>query len=106
MQQDDMLVDAFTLERLHLRAKGVAERCKDPGHFEGSVLGGVLNAHINALSDAGAFTVALLGKTATMPGAPNITIADKAKYHGETFTAGDFAFRGVCVWVGCRCVSA
>ena len=53
--------------------------------------------HINALSDEGAFTVALLGKTATMPGAPNITIADKARYHGEVFTAGEFVVRGMCV---------
>ena len=97
MQQDDMLVDAFTLERLHLRAKRVAEHCKDPGHYEASVLGRVLNAHMNSLSEEGAFTVALVGKTATMPGAPNIAIADKAKYHGESFAAGDFAFRGVCV---------
>ena len=51
MQQDDILVDAFTLERLHLRAKRVAERCKDPGNYEASVLGGVLNAHMNSLSE-------------------------------------------------------
>ena len=99
MQQDDMLVDAFTTERLHQRVKGVANRCKDPDNYEYSVLAGVLNVQQNALSEEGASTVALVGPTTTMLGAPNIAIADKARYHGEAFAAGHFALRGVCVCV-------
>ena len=102
MQQDDMLVDAFTTERLHQRVKGVANHCKDPTNYEYAVLAGVLNVQQNTLSEEGASTVALVGATASMPGAPNIAIADKARYHGEAFAAGDFALRGVCVcaWAG------
>ena len=99
MQQDDMLVDAFTTERLHQRAKGVAQHCKDPINYESSVLAGVLNVHQNSLSEEGASTVSLVGATARIPGAPSIVIADKARYHGEAFAAGDFALRGVYVFV-------
>ena len=97
MQQDEFLLDAFGTERLHLRVKGIAEHCKNITHYDNSVMQGVTSAHMNSLAENGVSTVVMLGPVAQMPGAPNISIADKCKYFGEQFNVGDFVFRGASV---------
>ena len=95
MQQDEMLLDCFMLERLHLRARGGASHCKRLDVYEESVMAGITNAHLNTLGSQGISTVALVGGTASLPGAPSITISDKCEYFGEFFQVDDFVIRGV-----------
>ena len=109
MVADGFLVDAFTLERLHLRVKAVATNCKNLTVYEKSVMAGVTNAHVNLMDDTKDWgsPCNLLGPVTDWPGAPNISIADTAQYYSEVFMVDSFVFRGfvggwvrVLVWVG------
>ena len=93
MMSDDYLMDTFTTERLHLRAKGVADNVKKLDCFEASVMAGITNVHFRMLSEE-AGPVGLVGATMAMPGAPHVTMADKCKYFGVYVKVGDFVFRG------------
>ena len=105
MQQDEMLLDAFGTERLHLRVKGVAEHCKNIVAYEKSVMSGITNVHLNSLAHRGVSTVAMLGATTCMPGAPDIRVAQKSQCFGDHFNVGDFVFRGAYVGRTVLCAS-
>ena len=96
MVSDGFVVDAFTLERLHLRAKMVAENCKNLAIFEDVVMAGITNAHFGSMADTEHWSSSchLVGALAPMPGEPNIVVADRAQYHSEQFVVGDFVYRG------------
>ena len=95
MQQDDILVDCFVTERLHLRAKAVAEHHDRLVDYERWVMAGITNSHMNSLQSSGVATLAFDGPLAPLPGAPDILIGDFCNYFGEFFCVGDFVFRGV-----------
>jgi hypothetical protein len=105
MVADGFVVDAFTLERLHLRVKAIANHCKNLNKYEAAVMAGVTSSHMNNLvnTDSWSSGCNLVGKVASVPWSPNIIVADKARYFGEVFTVGSFVFRG-CIgrvlWVG------
>ena len=100
MVSDGFVVDAFALERIHLRAKAVAENCKNLRIFESTVMAGIANAHFGEMVQTQDWSASchLLGALARMPGAPNVVVADRALYHTEMFAVGDFVYRGF--WVG------
>ena len=91
MMQDDFVVDAFVLERLHHRAKAVASNVKNLPHFESSLMAGIVNVHVNSLAER-AHSARLVGSTAQWT--PDICIADKAQYYGMHVTVDDLVFRG------------
>ena len=101
MVGDGFIVDAFTLERLHLRVKGVATNCKNLNSYEESVMAGCTNAHFGSLEEGErwASSCRLLGAVATMPGAPNMFVAERCQYLSEVFAVDSFVFRGATLWV-------
>ena len=50
--RDDIVLDAFVIERLHLAVKGVAENIKNTTAFEMSVLSGLLNVQFRKAANA------------------------------------------------------
>ena len=94
MIHDEFLMDAFSTERLHLRAKAVASNIKKLDGYEVSVMAGVLNEHVRALGEEGCAPACLVGPRAPFPGAEHIVVADTCHYFGVCFCVGDFAFRG------------
>ena len=99
MIQDGFLFDCFTTERLHLRAKRVADNCKNLGDFEGAVMAGVTNVHMRTAA-ASVSPAGLIGATAAFPGAPHIVVADKCQYYGVYLSLHDFVFRGAACGLG------
>ena len=103
--KDDFLVDAFTLERLHLRVKDIAALRCDLSVYEKSVISGVTSRHLSSmLDDDWASPCSLLGNWEMPAWAPNIRISRKARFYGEFFIVGAYVCRGCC-WVGCQVVS-
>ena len=95
MQQDDILVDCFVTERLHRRAKAVAEHHYKLVDYEKGVMAGIINSHMNNIESHGVSTMKFEGPLAAMPGAPDVLIGDHCSYYGEYLSAGDFVFRGI-----------
>ena len=104
LTHDDYLVDAFRLERLHLRIKDIAEHCKHLGQYEAAVMAGVTHRHLNLMKEVPAWNSPchLFGRVEAVPCAAGITIADKAMFHQEVFKVGHFVCRGSIWWVGSR----
>jgi hypothetical protein len=73
--RDNMVVDAFVIERMHLRVKAVAEKVKNTSRFERSVLSGVLTDHMRVLNET-SHLHGLLGSCASLPDYPGLVIAD------------------------------
>ena len=94
MQHDDVFVDCFKTERLHLRAKAAAENHKRLCDYEEGVMAGIMNSHMNSLKTSGVATVAFEGPVAQLPGASDILIGDCCEYCGVHFSVDDFVFRG------------
>ena len=95
MQQDSILVDCFVTERLHLRAKAVAEHHDKLSDYERGVMAGITNSHMNSLESHGVATLTFEGPLAPLPAAPDILIGDYCKYYGEFLSVDDFVFRGI-----------
>ena len=96
MVNDGFVVDAFTLERLHIRAKSIATHCKNIGQYEGALMGGIVNTHLAGMAEGKQWSsnCHLLPPVAAMPWSPNILVADKAEYFGYHFKIGNFVWRG------------
>ena len=98
MASDGFLQDTFTLERLHLRVKHVADNCCNLGHYQSAVMRGVTNAHLNNMSHSSksrwSSPYHLLGAVEPIRGAPHILVADSMRYFGEVYRLGSFIQRG------------
>ena len=90
---DDILYDCFVVERLHLRAKKVAQHVLNLKHYERSVLSGVINGHVALLRETSAIAQ-LVGRSAPFPGFGNCRVADRAELSGFRLRVDDFVFRG------------
>lgn len=88
--RDGMVLDAFVVERTHLKVKRVADLIKNTSCFERSVLAGVLNC---ALEQArGAWVHALLGSTKQV--GDNVYMSEKMHIYGFLVAAGDLVHDG------------
>ena len=96
MVADNFVVDAFTLERLHLRAKAIATHCKHLGSYEASLMAGIVNTHVCGMLDNKQWSsnCHLLAPVVAVPWCPNIFISDKAECFGSRFQMDCFVFRG------------
>ena len=92
LMQDTWVFDAFVIERLHLRVKCIAENVHNLTSFEASVLSGLLNSHSTRARDL-APGCGLLGRTAPLPGEPDILLSDHLEVGDRTFSVGDFVIR-------------
>ena len=99
MIADGFVVDAFALERVHLRVKSVATNLKNTRSFESSLLAGATSLHFGSfLGQEGWATSGVLdGKLGTVPEAPGVIAADKATYFGEAFAVGTLVCRGYAI---------
>jgi len=94
LAKDGCLLDAFIVERIHLQVKWIAEKVRNTTTFELSVLSGVTNEAFSRAATASAIAGGLCGKTAELPGAPGIFVADRMEYRGLKVSSKDVVFRG------------
>ena len=75
-----MVLDAFVIERVHLRVKAAADNIRNTRTFELSTLAGVLNNQISTWSTA--MPNGLRGRTAPVPGPIAALVADRLEIGG------------------------
>ena len=90
----DIVVDAFSIEKLHLRVKPIADRTDNTTNFEGTVLAGMLYYQTELLKGLGP-TAQLLGKSvACLPGFPAANFSSTMVVHSMEFHLGDIVMCG------------
>ena len=94
LARDRCLLDAFITERIHLQVKWIAEKMRNTTAFELSVLWGVTNEAFSRAAAASPIVGGLRGRTAGLPGAPHISVADRMEYCGLKVSSKDVVFRG------------
>ena len=93
LQRDDFVFDCFATERLHQRAKAVAQHCKNLTTYETSVMSGITNSHVRMLaSHVG--PAGLEGEIADFHG---WVVADKLRYYGVFVQVDNFVVRGAAM---------
>ena len=85
------VLDAFLIEKEHLRAKQVADRVDNTSQYEISVLSGILHAQVQSLNDLGP-QAELLGNAVPYPGFDNALVSDSVTIDGVHLSVGDFIF--------------
>ena len=93
IRSDGMVVDAFVVERIHLRVKSIAEKITNTVSFERSVLSGVLSTHMQVLEEREVGDC-LLGRSAPLPGFLGARVADRMQVFGVEFWVGDVVLYG------------
>ena len=91
--RDGVSIDAFVIERAHLRVKRIAENCKTTQTYELSVLAGLVNYCIHQLTTAAVSGDMLLGRTQPLPGLPDVTVAFRMEVAGQEMHCGDVLIR-------------
>ena len=91
LRRDNMVLDAFTLERLHLRAKRVADNCDLSDGFEEAVLVGILAQQMESIR-GGSLEGGLLGKQRKLDDLPDTMAAAGLQWNGIEAWAGDLVF--------------
>lgn len=86
-----MNLDAFVVERAHLRVKRVAENVKNTSTFEFSVLAGVVN---HCFATASTLHNCLLGFKSPLPDLLNAMVADKLDIGGMVIHSSDVVLAG------------
>ena len=94
LSKDDFVLDCFVVERLHQRAKGVANNIRNTRSYERSVLAGVLAIHRNTLRMPGSPVFGLVGRTAPLPKYLEATIGNRLVHQGLHISVGDMVFAG------------
>ncbi len=99
---DGLSLDAFIIERIHLRVKGLAEKIRKTTSFERSVLSSTLTVHLSSLEQCVA-AGGLLGCTAPFPGVAGAQIADRLESVGVVMAVGDIVLLGEDAGVVAAC---
>ncbi len=87
LRRDGAVLDAFVIERTHLRVKAVAETIKNTRAFERSALASLLTT---VLQDREMPSDGLLGRSAPLPGAAlAVRVADKLRVWGTEIAVQD-----------------
>ena len=84
------VVDAFVVERLHLRVKTVAELVRNTSTFERSCLASLINSHCRLLQTE-KFGDGLVGRQVALVGTP-ASVADCMQIQGMQLSVGDSVF--------------
>ena len=93
LMQDKGVIDAFVIERLHLRVRAIADNVKGLSTFSSSVLSGVVNYHSHTAQSC-IPGCGLSGKTFVPKGHPDVLLSDHIDIGGKTFSVSDFVARG------------
>ena len=92
LETDSMVIDAFTLERLHLRIRKNADHACTLHNYENTILSSVTN--LQAVRAENAIEPdTLIGRSEPFPGMPSVAVTDAATTRGESFHVGDYASR-------------
>lgn len=105
MAKDCCLLDAFIVERIHLQVKWIAEKVRNTTTFELSVLSGVTNEAFSRAANTRDIRGSLGGKTAELPGAPGVFVADRVEHCGLKISSKDVVFRGEQAGSVIACIS-
>ena len=88
------MLDAFVIERIHLRIKRTAEAIKNTLDYECSVLCRSLMDHQQSIPTTSPIgTDRLLGRCVLLPDSTSVHIADGAIVQGSHYAVGDFALK-------------
>lgn len=99
--KDPVVLDAFVVERLHVRVKRCAEHISNHTGFERSVLASVLTSTLGAECNAG--ICGLEGEVGTLAEFPGAVVSRRMTICGHEIAAGDMVFQGDVV---ARCMAA
>ncbi len=88
--RDQLVLDAFVIERTHLSIKQLAEDVKNTRSYERSVLSGFLCGVLRDSRELGGDR--LLGRTALLPGSA-ARVADRAEVQKQEFTVGEIVLK-------------
>ena len=91
--EHQLVIDAFIIEKEHLRAKVIADRVDNTSQYERTVLAGMMHAQVDDLNSLGP-RAQLLGRSTPYPGFPDALVSDNLSIGGVSFSVGDFVFRG------------
>ena len=91
MRSSDYLADAFVIERLHLRARDIANRIQNTAAYEDTLCAGLVNRQATSEGSLGG----LEGAEANMPieDFAHVLVADRMYFHGKRFAIGDMVQR-------------
>lgn len=94
LRRDKTIYDCFVVERMHLRAKRLANLRVNTNGYEGSVALGVALHQLNTLQQKSLehYAVRLEGETAELLEAPGTTVSKQATNGRWTVAAGDLVF--------------
>ena len=95
------VLDAFVLERSHLRVKSIAEHVKNTVSYETSVLSGLLNC----IAQSSLSADGLRGRQCGLPGSAHIVIADAVTLKNISIAVGDVVMLGQVAAVVKACVN-
>ena len=90
--KDDFVLDCFVVERLHKRAKSIANNIRNTRCYERSVLAGVLAVHRSSLRTPGSPVFGLAGQTAPLPDCQAVSIGRRLVHEGLHISVGDMVF--------------
>lgn len=93
VRRDNMILDAFVIERQHLLVKSVAEKIANTSIFEQSLMASVFTVQLRQCRDQ-VIGDGLVGRTARLQGYPGALVADKVSVHGFDVRVDDVVMRG------------
>ena len=93
LERDTFLFDAFVIERIHLRARAVANHACRLDVFEVAVLNGLVNAQCNAARHEHAGP-SLIGRSAPFPGVPGAYAGRRLETCGAHVSVDDIVRLG------------
>ena len=97
-EHQEAVVNAFVIERLHLRGKAVVEPIRNTFFFERSCLSSLINNHCRLLQEE-QFGDGLLGRRAALSGTC-AEVADTMRVQGMHLIVGDVVFHdGTAAWL-------
>ena len=91
MRHSEYLMDAFVIERLHLRARAVADYTKYVHDYEASLCAGVVNAQVGGSGSSSG----LEGRTTQFPhpDLSHVLVADRLSWYGKRISIDDWVQR-------------
>ena len=101
-QIDEAVVDAFTIERLHLLCKEILTTHHNPVDYEASLMRGFCLKQIMACRKT--ILHGAIGSTSPFPGFPGATMSTRMRYAGMDVCNGDFVYRGAALGRIIACV--
>ena len=100
--RDQMVLDAFVIERQHLMVKGVAEHVKLSNKYEESLCSSILTLQLQATDDDALFD-GLIGQPSRLEGFPQAMVANKMTFGSMVILVGDYIMRTHDVGVVVAC---